>query len=51
MNWILKVKVGINWFKIDIDNEELLDYTIDLYDKMVKCTNILLFRQITVIKA
>ena len=47
MNWILKVKVGRNWFKIDIDDYEddtLLDERIAIYTEMAECSKILLYK-------
>ncbi len=51
MTWILKVKVGRNWFSINIDNDEILEYNIDLYENMDKCIEIILFKLEKVIKS
>lgn len=54
MTWILKVKVGRNWFKIDIDDYDdasLLDEHIAIYTDMDECTDILLYKLAKVVKS
>ena len=50
-SWILKVKVGRNWFTIIDLDEELLEYTLGLYENMDKCTDILIYELVRVFKS
>ena len=50
LNYILKVKVGRNYFKIDIAHLDLLEFNIGLYENMEECSEIILYEIKKVIK-